>query len=223
MGPKKDGSKPSAPAIDSLAVMAQPTVQLGEGDKVCELSRDELVALLEKTHKPGQEKTFDQHFLRLKGYPGPCCRLCSQPLAKHHRDVAPKPVPAKVVTITRQSEYIRGLVIGAIRYGKTLAINVHDLPDISFWIERVNQVLPNLWEALMSKRVREEEYFWGNTDPERELFPRLVKKDDDSERYHRRMDYRDAKKFRLVFLAKGKPEQIPSVLQQCQWFQIAEN
>lgn len=64
-----------------------------------------------------------------------------------------------------EPESVRKSLVGALRYGKPLVIDLRDVPMIDFVIEAFNSVRPKLWDEVMSKAVMQPASYAGLIRP----------------------------------------------------------
>jgi hypothetical protein len=68
--------------------------------------------------------------------------------------------------IQMKASTVRRALLGAIRYGKPLVLDLKDVPLIEFMIEFFNAVMPNLWQLLLSKEILQHEQYTKLIRPE---------------------------------------------------------
>ena len=109
------------------------------------------------------------------------------------------------------AESLRINLVGAIRYGKTLVINVRDFADVDFFADKCRDVHKGLWDALLDTSVRTIDYFG----------PHLVKPGDATTRgpeWH--IDqFLPRSDIKVIFLAKDLAHLDKSLATRCDVFE----
>lgn len=109
---------------------------------------------------------------------------------------------ANCIDVCDPSEFdpaaIRRLLLGALRFGKPLVIDLHDTTMMSLVAERVNAVQPGLWSKLLSREVLEQR-----------VWETLLTPDDNAEVYAPlKWTAAQSAGFRVILCAQGMPPDV---------------
>lgn len=92
-----------------------------------------------------------------------------------------------------EPETIRIRLLGALRFGKVLMLNIHDITDMYFVENSFNAVQPNLWADIMSKKI-----------VEKEVYEKLIRPDVDGDEYRPFM-FQAKELFDFIFMIVASP------------------
>ncbi len=90
-------------------------------------------------------------------------------------------------------ENLRIRLLGALRFGKILFLNMHDITDTQFLESSFNAVQPNLWSDVLSKKIVEPE-----------VYERLIRPEVDGDEYRPFM-FRSKDLFDFTFMIVASP------------------